>query len=66
MSFEVELRPASTATAPAAPAAPSREISITPPLPVVEVEFDEVLGLKDLRLPLDRRIWKRVRLVAVI
>lgn len=42
------------------------EISITPPLPIVEVEFDEVLGLKDLRVPLDRRIWKRVRLVAVM
>jgi hypothetical protein len=41
------------------------EISITPPVPVIEVEFDEVLGLKDLRVPLDRRIWKRVRLVAV-
>jgi TonB family protein len=42
------------------------EISITPPLPIVGVEFDEVLGLKDLRVPLDRRIWKRVRLVAVM
>ncbi len=41
------------------------EISITPPLPIIEVEFDEVLGLKDLRVPLDRRFWKRVRLVAV-
>jgi hypothetical protein len=41
------------------------EISITPPVPVIAVEFDEVLGLKDLRVPLDRRIWKRVRLVAV-
>jgi len=25
-----------------------------------------VLGLADVRLPLDRRIWKRVRLVAVL
>lgn len=41
------------------------EISITPPLPLVEVELDEVLGLGDVRLPLDRRIWKRVRLVAL-
>jgi len=41
------------------------EVSITPPLPAVEVEFDEVLGLTDLRVPLDRRIWKRVRLVAL-
>jgi len=42
------------------------EVSITPPIPVVAIEFDEVLGLKDLRLPLDRRIYKRVRLVAVM
>jgi hypothetical protein len=41
------------------------EVSITPPVPIIAVEFDEVLGLKDLRVPLDRRIWKRVRLVAV-
>lgn len=42
------------------------EISITPPLPTIGIEFDEVLGLKDVRVPLDRRIWKRVRLVAVM
>jgi TonB family protein len=42
------------------------EISITPPLPIVAIEFDEVLGLSGVRLPLDRRIWKRVRLVAVM
>jgi len=41
------------------------EISISPPIPVVAIEFDEVLGLKDVRLPLDRRVWKKVRLVAV-
>lgn len=41
------------------------EVSITPPLPVVGLDFDEVLGFRDVRLPLDRRIWKRVRLVAV-
>ncbi len=42
------------------------EISITPPLPVVAVEFDEVLGgLRDVRLPLDRRVRKHVRLVSV-
>ena len=41
------------------------EVSITPPLPMIAFEFDEVLGLTDLRLPLDRRIWKQVRLVAV-
>ncbi|HEX9244262.1 MAG TPA: TonB C-terminal domain-containing protein [Anaeromyxobacter sp.] len=39
------------------------EVSITPPIPVVALEFDEVLGLGDLRAPLDRRVWKRVRLV---
>ncbi len=41
------------------------EISITPPIPVIGVELDEVLGLTDVRVPLDRRIRKRVRLVAV-
>jgi TonB family protein len=41
------------------------EISVTPPIPIIELEFDEVLGGKDLRVPLDRRVWKRVRLVAV-
>jgi hypothetical protein len=41
------------------------EVSITPPVPVVGVEFDEALGHLDLRLPLDRRVWKRVRLVAI-
>ena len=41
------------------------EVSITPPLPIVGVEFDEVRGITDLRVPLDRRIWKRVRLVAL-
>jgi TonB family protein len=41
------------------------EVSITPPVPAVTLEFDEVLGLRDVRVPLDRRIWKRVRLVAI-
>ena len=41
------------------------EVSITPPVPIVGLEFDEVLGIGDLRAPLDRRVWKRVRLVAV-
>lgn len=41
------------------------EVSITPPEPVIGIDFDEVLGFKDLRVPLDRRIYKRVRLVAV-
>ena len=40
------------------------EISITPPVPAIAIEFDEVLGV-NVRLPLDRRIWKRVRLVGV-
>jgi hypothetical protein len=43
----------------------SLEVSISPPLPVVSVQFDEVLGLVDARVPLDRRIYKLVRLVAV-
>jgi hypothetical protein len=29
------------------------------------MEFDELLGLGEIRVPLDRRIWKRVRLVAI-
>jgi len=41
------------------------DVSISPPLPVVAVQFDEVLGLLDARVPLDRRIYKLVRLVAV-
>lgn len=41
------------------------EVSITPPAPVVGLEFDEVLGVRDIRVPLDRRIWKKVRLVGV-
>ncbi len=40
------------------------EVSITPPIPVVSVELDEVLGLTDVRVPLDRRVWKRIRLAA--
>jgi len=40
-------------------------VSITPPLPVIAVQFDEVLGLFDARVPLDRRLFKRVRLVSV-
>lgn len=41
------------------------EISIAPPIPMVALEFDEVLGASDLRVPLDRRVWKRVRLVSL-
>jgi hypothetical protein len=40
-------------------------VSITPPVPTVTFEFDEVLGFVDPRLPLDKRIYKKVRLVAV-
>jgi hypothetical protein len=32
---------------------------------MVTITFDEVLGFFDARLPLDRRIYKRIRLVAV-
>jgi len=40
-------------------------VSITPPVPTFTFEFDEALGFIDARLPLDRRIYKKVRLVAV-
>ncbi len=40
-------------------------ISISPPIPSFSFEFDEALGFVDTRLPLDRRIYKRVRLVEV-
>jgi TonB family protein len=40
-------------------------ISISPPIPTVTFEFDEALGFIDARLPLDRRIYKKVRLVSV-
>lgn len=40
-------------------------VSITPPIPSFTFEFDEALGYVDTRLPLDRRLYKRVRLVAV-
>lgn len=39
-------------------------ISITPPVPMVAISFDEALGFFDARLPLDRRIYKRVQLLA--
>jgi hypothetical protein len=40
-------------------------ISITPPIPTFTFEFDEALGFIDARLPLDRRLYKKVRLVSV-
>lgn len=40
-------------------------VSISPPVPTFTFEFDEALGFIDMRLPLDRRIYKKVRLVAV-
>jgi TonB family protein len=40
-------------------------ISISPPVPSFSFEFDEALGFVDTRLPLDRRIYKRVRLLEV-
>lgn len=39
-------------------------VSISPPVPMVSVTFDEALGFFDARMPLDRRIYKRVQLVA--
>ncbi|MCE9667593.1 energy transducer TonB [Myxococcus stipitatus] len=38
-------------------------LSISPPIPTFTFEFDEALGFVDTRLPLDKRIYKRVRLV---
>jgi len=40
-------------------------VSITPPVPSISFEFDEALKFIDMRLPLDRRIYKRVRLLSV-
>jgi TonB family protein len=40
-------------------------ISITPPVPALNIEFDEALKFVDMRLPLDRRLYKRVRLLSV-
>jgi hypothetical protein len=40
-------------------------ISISPPVPTIAFEFDESLGSFDVRSPLDRRVYKRVKLVAV-
>lgn len=40
------------------------EVSISPPAPIIGIEFDAQLGIADLRLPLDRRVWKQVKLVA--
>lgn len=40
-------------------------VSISPPVPTFSFEFDEALKFADARLPLDRRITKRVRLLSV-
>jgi hypothetical protein len=40
-------------------------VSISPPVPTFTFEFDEAMGFIDARLPLDRRVYKKVRLVAV-
>ncbi|QRN99948.1 energy transducer TonB [Archangium violaceum] len=40
-------------------------ISISPPVPTVSIEFDAEMKPTDLRLPLDRRLYKRVRLLEV-
>ncbi len=40
-------------------------ISISPPVPSLSFEFDEALKFIDMRLPLDRRIYKRIRLLEV-
>ncbi len=40
-------------------------ISISPPVPTFSIEFDAEMKITDARLPLDRRIYKRVRLLSV-
>lgn len=40
-------------------------VSISPPVPTLTFEFDEALGFIDARLPLDRRIYKRIHLIEV-
>ena len=40
-------------------------VSVSPPVPTITFEFDEVLGFIDPRMPLDRRIYKKVKLVSV-
>ncbi len=40
-------------------------VSITPPVPTFTFEFDEAIGFVDVRMPLDRRIYKKVRLLSV-
>ncbi|WP_223756873.1 energy transducer TonB [Myxococcus sp. RHSTA-1-4] len=40
-------------------------ISISPPIPSFSFEFDEALGFIDTRMPLDRRLYKRVRLLEI-
>ncbi|HEX8825747.1 MAG TPA: energy transducer TonB, partial [Archangium sp.] len=40
-------------------------ISISPPVPTVSLEFDAEMKLTDMRMPLDRRLYKRVRLLEV-
>jgi outer membrane biosynthesis protein TonB len=40
-------------------------VSITPPVPTFSFEFDEAIGFIDVRLPLDRRIYKKVKLLSV-
>ncbi|WNG45182.1 energy transducer TonB [Archangium minus] len=40
-------------------------VSISPPVPTLSVEFDAEMKLTDMRMPLDRRLYKRVRLLEV-
>ena len=40
-------------------------VSVTPPVPTFSFEFDEAIGFVDVRLPLDRRIYKKVKLLSV-
>jgi len=40
-------------------------ISISPPVPTLSLEFDAEMKVTDVRMPLDRRLYKRVRLLEV-
>ncbi len=40
-------------------------ISISPPVPTLSLEFDAEMKVTDMRMPLDRRLYKRVRLLEV-
>jgi hypothetical protein len=40
-------------------------ISVSPPVPTLSLEFDAETKVTDMRMPLDRRLYKRMRLLEV-